>query len=663
MIHGDEIPTDRPRIQYQPALDGLRALAVGAVIAYHLGYPWAQGGFLGVDAFFVLSGFLITSLLLAERSDTGRVSLKGFWSRRARRLLPALFVMLTAVCIYAAYTIPPLQLGALRGDAFASLFYFANWHFIAANQSYFALFLTPLPLTHLWSLAIEEQFYLLWPLIVLGLFRIGRGTRRALWIGTILGILGSQIAMSALYTDTNPSRAYYGTEARAHTILIGCLLALILRAKPDLPARAGKILQAFGVVTLGAIVIAFNRGRASALYFNGGSLAFAIAVAVVIATAIAPTGVLRRTFAVPVARYVGRISYGLYLWHWPVIVFMTEPRVGLSDNALNLARVAVTFAITAASFHLIEQPILHRRGRTAGARVLLPIGVSIVVASVLIGTAGATSPRHTVGRVTGVAIGRCGSAPGYETRAAARELRKLGGITAPPAATPRRLAVFGDSRACSLLTGLEVGAPSVDAIVTNGAMLGCGIVAGAISERYPMMPRSFALSCQGRVNRIVDTTIAASHPAVMLWLSGWELNDLDAGGHDAVFGTPEHRQVLLDRMEALYQRSRAPRRKLVILTLPEETTGAVYQPNPEVGAKTAVLNQINRDFAARHPDDVAIIDLARHVCPHGQPCSPRRAGIRPRPLDGIHFSPQGSAWAAEWLWPQLLAIWPAPVAR
>ncbi len=652
----------QPRITYQPALDGLRALAVGAVIAYHLGYPWAQGGFLGVDAFFVLSGFLITSLLVAERSDTGRVSLKGFWSRRARRLLPAVFIMLTAVCIYAAYTIPPLQLGTLRGDAFASLFYFANWHFIAADQSYFAQFLAPLPLTHLWSLAIEEQFYLLWPVIVIGLFHVGRGTRRALWIGTIVGIIGSQIAMSVLYTDANPSRAYYGTESRVHTILIGCLLALILRARPDLPARMGKLLQGLGVLTLAIVIFAFNRGRASAFYFNGGSLLFATAVAVVIAAAIAPTGILRRVFAVPLARYVGRISYGLYLWHWPVIVFMTEQRVGFGGTRLNLVRIAVTFAITAASFHLIEQPILQRRGRVAGARALLPIGVSVVIASVLIGTAGATSLPRAAGRVTGVAIGRCGAAPGYETRAAARELARLGGITAPPPVTPRHLAVFGDSRACSLLTGLEVGAAEVDAKVANGTILGCGIVAGAISERYPIMPRAWALSCERRVNQIVDRTIAASKPDLILWLSGWELNDLDVGNHDAGFGTPEHRQVLLDRMEALYRRSQAPGRKLVILTLPEESPGSLYQPDPRVGAETAILNQINRDFVARHPQDVAIVDLARRVCPQGQPCSPRRSGIHPRPLDGIHFSPEGSAWAAQWLWPQLLAIWPVPAS-
>ncbi len=206
---------NRPRITYQPGLDGLRALAVGAVIAYHLDYRWAQGGFLGVDAFFVLSGFLITSLLLAEHRDTEGISLGAFWGRRARRLLPALFLMLTVVCLYAAWNVPAIQLGRLRADAISSIFYFANWHFIAAGQSYFDLFTSPLPLNHLWSLAIEEQFYLVWPLVVLALLKLGRGSRQYLTGVTILGILYSQLAMVMLYTADNPSRAYYGTEARA----------------------------------------------------------------------------------------------------------------------------------------------------------------------------------------------------------------------------------------------------------------------------------------------------------------------------------------------------------------------------------------------------------------------------------------------------------------
>ena len=653
----------QPRIAYQPALDGLRALAVAAVIAYHFGYGWAQGGFLGVDAFFVLSGFLITSLLLAERSDSGTVSLGDFWARRARRLLPALFVMLTVVCLYSASQVPSIQLDALRGDAFAAIFYVSNWHAIVVRHSYFDLFTNPLPLNHLWSLAIEEQFYLVWPIIVLVLLRLRDGARRPLWIVTIVGILASQVAMSLVYSEADPSRAYYGTEARAHTILIGCLLALILRAAPDLPARAGKTLQAIGVVAFAIVVATFTLGRPTATYFNGGSLAFAVLVACIIAAVIAPESPLRRALAVPPVRYVGRISYGLYLWHWPVIVFVNDSLIGLGSNALNVARLAVTVAITAASFHFIEQPILRGRVRATRVRALLPIGVSVVVVAALVGTAGATSPASTLGRITG-GVGYCGSAPAAEVRRAQRELRHLGGIATPLAPSPPiRLAVLGDSRACSLLTGLEVGARPLHATVANGAVLGCGIVAGAISRRYAMVPRPWARGCPSRVNHLVDRVMARDDPNVIVWFSGWEVADLEVGNHDVAFGSPEHRRVILERMETLYERTRAGDRKLVILTVPEDAPSTLLAaPTRAFGHHFVELNQINRDFAARHPGDVAVVDLARFVCPTVQPCPRRQDGIQPRPFDGIHFSAEGSAWAAEWVWRQLLAISPQPTS-
>ena len=676
LIHGGEIPTDRPRIQYQPALDGLRALAVGAVFAYHLGYPVALGGFLGVDTFFVLSGFLITSLLLAEKAATDWVSLRGFWGRRARRLLPAVFVMITVVCLYAATNVPSIQLDTLRGDAISSLFYFANWHFIVAKQSYFDLFVNPLPLNHLWSLAIEEQFYLLWPLLLLGLLRIGR--RRALVIGTIAGIVASQIAMSVLYSPDNPSRAYYGTEARAHTLLIGCLLAMILRARPDLPARGGQRLQWLGVLALGTCLAAFSIGDTSATYFNGGSLAFAVVVAVLITAIMAPTSRLRDGFSIRPLRYVGRISYGIYLWHWPMIVFLTEERVGLGGNALNVVRILATFGVAAASFRLIEQPILLRRPRVPRASVLLPIGLTVVLASVFMGTAGAESPRRVLGRITGGTTppdlhgeitgvpGQCAPAPKFEVRAADREWRRRGGLTPTVATIPQpRIAVFGDSRACSLLTGLEAGGRSIDARVANGAILGCGIVAGAIAPHYTMMSRSLARSCERRVNHLVDQVIAVSNPTEIVWYSGWEVDDLEVKDHVVVFGTPEHTKVLLDRMEQMYRRGRAPGRKLVILTMPEASRGKSFitADSDALGGRTAMLNDLYRGFAARHPDDVSIVDLARHVCPTVQPCPRTRDGIQPRAFDGVHFTAQGSAWAAKWLWPKLLAAWPATASK
>ncbi len=220
--------------------------------------------------------------------------------------------------------------------------------------------------------------------------------------------------------------------------------------------------------------------------------------------------------------------------------------------------------------------------------------------------------------------------------------------------------------ACSLLTGLETIGDQFDARVGNGTILGCGFVAGAISERYPMMPREFARSCLGRVDRRADKVLAAIDPQVVIWYSGWEVDDLEADGGDAEFGTAKHTNLLLDRMERLYQRSKAPGRRFAILSTPEESVGKyVSRPDPEVGRRFAPLNDVFRTFAARHPDDVAVVDLARHLCPTGFPCPAEREGIQPRPHDGIHFSPAGGTWAAHWVWEQLLQNWPptsAPAA-
>jgi peptidoglycan/LPS O-acetylase OafA/YrhL len=204
------------RLRYMPALDGLRAVAVAGVLLYHGDVTWARGGYLGVDAFFVLSGFLITTLLLAEWRTNGAIDLVDFWRRRARRLLPALFLVLGAVALFAATWAPTDTLERLRGDAFATLGYVANWRFIWSSDSYFAQFSSPSPLQHVWSLAIEEQFYLVWPPAFLVLLRVTGGSRRAV-LGITAGLAaGSALLMAVLFTPgADPSRVYYGTDTRA----------------------------------------------------------------------------------------------------------------------------------------------------------------------------------------------------------------------------------------------------------------------------------------------------------------------------------------------------------------------------------------------------------------------------------------------------------------
>ena len=195
-----------PAFPHQPALDGLRAVAVLAVIAYHLGYGWARGGFLGVDTFFVLSG--TSSRRSSSWSSTGprRIDLRAFWARRARRLLPALLLVLGAVTVWAALVLRPDQLGSLRGDGLATLFYGANWRFVASGQSYFDVFSAASPLRHAWSLAIEEQFYLVWPLIAFACLRLARGRTRLLGAFCIAGAAGSIVLMASLYDPADPSR-------------------------------------------------------------------------------------------------------------------------------------------------------------------------------------------------------------------------------------------------------------------------------------------------------------------------------------------------------------------------------------------------------------------------------------------------------------------------
>jgi peptidoglycan/LPS O-acetylase OafA/YrhL len=363
-----------------PGLDGLRAIAVIGVLLYHAGVGWLPGGFLGVDLFFVISGFLITSLLLSEARLADHLSLRQFYLRRARRLLPALVVMLAVVAAFMAI-FAAADLGQARGDIAAALGYVSNWWYVLHHRSYFIAAGRPSPFQHLWSLAVEEQFYLIWPAVLVVLVAT-RGRLRWITGVALAGAIGSAFWMHALAVrgnvpfDADSSRLYFGTDTHASALLLGAAAAAVMaglaaRLERGIPVGVRAAWDVVGVAALVAVcwwMHAFDYYRPG--LYRGGFLAFAAIGVVVVATASASRGWLGRALDVAPMRWIGERSYGLYLWHWPVFVY-TRPGLdwSLHGSAALAVRLAIVALLTEVSYRFVEVP-LRREGIVSLARRL-----------------------------------------------------------------------------------------------------------------------------------------------------------------------------------------------------------------------------------------------------------------------------------------------------
>ncbi len=399
-------PLEGPRpdggLPHRPALDGLRGLAAAAVVGYHLGLSWLRGGFLGVSLFFTLSGYLITNLLLTERRATGRTSLSGFWARRARRLLPAAFagIALAIVATYAAGT--PDQLTHLRGDVLGAVLYAANWRFIAGHSVYAAGYQAPSALVHYWSLAIEEQAYIVLPLLVVIVLR-RRTTARALGVA-VAALMAFSVAAALLIQD--PNRAYFGTDTRSFELLAGAALALVMgfpgtarwRAAARTTAAVAAVAGVAGTAALWATV-----HETDAWLTKGGLWAVSALSCGLLVGGLAGGRLTRVLSARPLVA-LGKRSYGVYVYHWPLFLLVSRDTVGLHGLPLLVARVSATGVVAAASYRWLEQPI---RRRTWPARhprrylVVAPLLPLVLIGAAAAGGAEAASrsvarPSHPV---------------------------------------------------------------------------------------------------------------------------------------------------------------------------------------------------------------------------------------------------------------------------
>ncbi len=653
--------TVAPSFGYSPALDGIRALAVLAVMLFHFGVPGLTGGFLGVDAFFVLSGFLITSLLLAEHARNGRIKLSAFWARRARRLMPAALAMLIATVIAGHFLLQDSDLALLRVDGLAALGYVANWRMIWRGTGYFAATATASPLQHTWSLGIEEQFYVIWPLIIAGLL-VWLAARRTRWILLLfcaLGTLVSAALAAALYHPDNIDRAYFGTDTRAQALLIGAALAVLLTRVDGAPAprhRGSARHFVLGMFALAGAAVTlwmwhFAVGTSQWIYHGGLTIA-AGAIALVIAHAvISPKSPTARVLALPPLVWLGKISYGVYLWHWPIVSFVTATNTGLSPVPLFLVRIGLTFAIALASFHLIESPIRHG----ALTRLLprrVPVGVTvaamgITAAAIVVGTAPVSSNLPAAAAI----VTHVSPRPSASSHA---------GFVVPmdrahrtPGTQPR-IDFFGDS--VSWVIGTYLPAHPGMTVHTR-AVEGCGIATlpdilelGTPHTNYP--------GCTTWYNRWQKGVNSDDPDVSVIELNRWELMDRKLNGTYQHVGEPAYNAYLLAQLDRAVSIVSSKGAAVVLLTAAythraEKPDGSLYSEDQP--ARVDAWNALLRQEAAKHPTNVTILDLNKLVCPAGKfTWDIGKLQIR---SDGLHYTPGGvQRIIAPWLLPKLAGV-------
>ncbi len=643
---------DRPsRLAHLPALDGLRGLAVIAVVLFHSGAgPFQRGGFLGVDLFFVISGFLITSLLLVEHRATGRVDLWAFWGRRIRRLAPALLLVLCAVALYGRLELSADALDRLRGDLLAATGYVANWRFVADNAGYFEALRAPSPVQHTWSLAIEEQFYLLWPLMVVGLLTLGRGRHRWLLGATVAGVMASAIASAWLHTSgDDPARVYFGTDTRAHALLIGAALGIALTGRPARADRWRRVIDVGGIVAAGGLAWAWMTVRGSDDWlFEWGFVAVAVASAVlVLAVVHSPRSLLARGLSWRPLAAIGVVSYGIYLWHWPVIIALTNARTGLAGAWLLGARLVLTATLAVVSYFVIERPIRHGWRPALAARTRLvragwgPVAVAAVILAAVWSTSGAGDEgdgSHLV------------SSTGIEARPASSE--------APAASTD--VLLLGDSVSFALGAGWGTEQKETGAHLALGAVIGCGVVSGSPVREHGVATQE-SDQCP-RWEELWQHAVATADPDVVVLLVGrWEVRDRHHDGEWMHVGQPAYDAYLREALGRGLDIAASPGAPVVVLTTPyygglEAPDGSRFAEDDP--GRVDVFNEILRQSVGAaqqsHLAPLSLLDLNEVLAPHGHFVD-HLDGIELYNEDRVHLSVPGAAWVWEQILPPILA--------
>ena len=630
--------SSRERIR---ALDGLRAVALLIIMGYHFGVGWLQGGFFSLDIFYVLSGYLITGLLLDEYGKRHRVKLSAFWLRRARRLLPALLIVLVAVTVMVRFAEPAGLYPGLRMDALSALFYFSNWWQIAASGNYFVATGAVSPLTHTWSLAVEEQFYLIWPLIVLivmGLSRtVARGVR-ALLVLSVVGAVASAHEMALLFNPSaNITRLYFGTDTHAQSILVGAALACVMTtvqmrrgAEGMAPSAHSHMLRRVLVLMgmagfVGTLSLTYFQNGTSWFDYRGGFMLSAVsAAAIIIGAACVPGGPIAAVLSLRPLVWLGTISYGAYLWHYPVSIYLDAARTGLSGLALLTVRFASTILLATLSFYLVERPVMigtFWRSVKAG----IP-AVSLLAGTVAIVLAGSTSDALAT---PSVAV--------------------LPNRPAQPGRNTVPILLVGDSTALTLGFSLayipeeaKYGANVID--VGNE---GCGVAEGRFVE-VNGTTRAVTGACNSESPAdaqwpaLLQHDLSQYRPRVVVLLAGyWEVFDrTDPAGQVTNITQPSYAGYVEDQLRRFVAIASSAGRHVVMMTAPYYDASELpngKSPPQDDPTRVNDYNDLVRDVALDNPHTVTLVRLNHIVSPNGRFTS-AIGNITIRAPDGIHFA-------------------------
>ncbi|MGP0029925.1 MAG: acyltransferase family protein [Acidimicrobiales bacterium] len=640
-----------------PGLDGIRALAVLAVLGFHGGVPGFGGGNIGVDIFFVLSGFLITSLLVGEWEKSGTISFRSFYERRARRLLPALMVLMGLICVYAAYYAEPDTLSTLRGDALSTLGYVANWRFIFSHQSYFVHYGPPSPLLHTWSLAVEEQFYLVWPAVAL--FSLRHWGRRGAGVAAaLIGTASATVTVVLADAGASTDRLYYGTDTRAQEVMIGALLAIVAPALhrwhrgsgsasgPGARVPPGRVAVIAGAGAVGAVGLVWAAhsvdGQGGFLYHGGYAVIALCTAAVILVVVELPRSPMGRFLGLRGLGYIGLISYGLYLYHYPLFLILNGQRTGLTGLPLLALRLGVTGGMAVLSYHLIELPIRNRRRvsrRTLAVGGALALGA--VVSALVVTTlpvAAQTAPLTAAGRAS------------------------LGDIPRSPPAVlggrQVRVLLVGDSMALTLGKGLGLDAPAWGVQLDDQGVIGCDLDPDSVVNIEGSITQA-ANGCVGWPATFKGYVTAYDPDVVAVLLGRWEVSDRIVDGKWTAIGEKPWDDLYASELARAIGILSSRGAHVVLFTLPyiQQTTDA---PNGEPWdinqpVRTNDYNALIRRVAARFPKTVTVIDLNRMIDPKGVYTS-YLDGIRVRNVDDEHFSPQGGEYLRPLILPQLVKL-------